>query len=263
MPDSDDREQTSGSLWVSRRQPEAVLGQSLRDAHGLTHSQPVAITPYLDESAFTYRISTTVTEERAGVRRLKLNERNNSMTVRMNPVTAAATGLLDHIEKWSELRFRYDSHPEEGYIDARPSVPLRPQVAANAGESLDVAPMVKSLFELDTKFGIDLTNRFVDAFGLAKRDPVAWRVSVRDGDLVLVGDFDVLDEDTPNVRLVQTHQSGVDDNLTEQYRLYIPKALVYMFDWQTEKLHFGAEPGRIVVTSAVETGLKQFTGEND
>lgn len=249
-PDTDDSETEyySGSVWLTGNQVEAKIPKPLRERLDLYKGQHVTITPDLENFVYVFRVSTDADPNHANVRRLKLNDRNDSMDLRFNPVLASATGLLDAANQWDELRFEYEADPDDGSFIARPSEPLRPDVPVDAGQLLDLPSMTKQLFELDTEFGVELDDRFIERLGIKTRDPVAWSLSVRDGDLVLVADFDVTDDSAPNVRRVQTHQSGVEGHLKDQYRLYVPKALVHALALNDQKLQFDAERDRIVVS---------------
>ena len=250
-PVTDDSGYYSGSVWVSGTQVEAKVPKALRERLGLSKGQHVTITPELENFVYVFRVSKDADPSRPNVRRLKLNERHDSMDLRFNPVLARATGLFDHAEQWDELRFEYEVDQDGRGFVARPSEPLRPDVPVDAGQLLDLPPMLKQVFELDTEFGVELDDRFVERLGLQTRDPVSWSLSVRDGDVVLVADFDVTAESAPNVRYVQTHQSGVEGHLKDQYRLYVPKALVHALEWEDRKLQFDAERDRIVVSTPV------------
>ena len=252
------------SLWVVGNQVEATVTPGLREDLHLSGEQMVAITPTLDDMAFQFAVSTDASGDRANERRLKGRDDSPSVTIRYPAVLAAATGFLQHVQNRSQSRLRFArDETETRRFTTWVAPPLRPEIAANAGQYLDVAPAEKRLFELPTAYGIELDNRFVNALGLTRGDPVAWRLSARNGRFALVGDFDPqsIDADAPNVRNVQVHQSGVEDALTDQYRLYLPKALVECLYWEDVKLRFQLERQRIVAQPAVGT-REEFDAES-
>lgn len=240
------------ALWTVGNQVETAAPKPLRDDLHLADGHTLGFTPILEDMAFQFTLTTDATGERVNEKTLK--DGNN---IRFPAVLAAATGLLDAVQNRSEARLdfsRTDGRRDGFTVAAQP--PLRPEIAADAGQTLDVAPAEKQLLEGEmSAYGAELDNRFVNALGLAVQDPVRWYLSVRDGRFALVGDFDrqrIPDEDAPNVRTVQVHASGVADALSDQYRVYIPKALIDALYWETLKLRFQLERQRIVVQPALD-----------
>ncbi len=240
------------SLFAVGNEVRAWVPESLRDEMHLGEGHIFVFTPTLEDMAFQFTVTTDATGDRANERALDQGER-----IKFPAVLAAATGLLDHTRNRSDPQFAYSRADGEMHrFTLSPQPPLRPEIAADAGQFLDVAPAEKHLLEGEmTAYAAELDNRFVDALGLVRGDLVRWYLSVRDGRLALVGDFDpqrIPDEEAPNVRKVQVHESGVADALSDQYRVYVPKALVHALHWEDLKLRFQLERGRLVVQPALD-----------
>ena len=243
------------AAWVVGNQVEATVPERCRTALHLSGGQHVAISPTLHDMEYRFSLATDATGDRANHRRLKGRDDSAQLTIRFPAVLAAATGLLDHVQNRSKPKLRFARDDETADLSTWPLPPLRPEIAADAGQTLDVAPAEKRLLELPTEYAAELDKRFASALGLAAHDPVAWWLTVRNAGLALVADFDSqrIPDDGPTVRKVQVHQSGVDDALTDQYRVYVPKALVHALNWDDEKLRFELERQRLVVQPALDT----------
>jgi hypothetical protein len=236
------------SLYAVGNQVEAWAPKPLRDELALSDGTIFGFTPILEEGAFQFTVTTNASDTRANERAMA-KEGNR---IGFPAVLAAATGLLQHVRNRSDSQLTFARVDGETHkFTASPVRPLRPEIAADAGQTLDIPPAEKQLLEGEmTAYAAELDNRFANALGLIRGDLVRWYLSSRNGRLALVGDFDperIPNEDLPNVRSVQVHKSGVADALTDQYRVYVPKALVESLYWEHLKLRFELERNRLVM----------------
>jgi hypothetical protein len=245
------------AAWLSGGRVEATVPKRFRDNLQLTGGQSVAFIPTLDDLTFRFLVVPTATDERANVRTLKANAQSAKLDLRFPTVLGAATGLRAHVRDRSDTRLNFRQPASDRDRDPLlvwPTTPLRPTIAPDAGQDLDLAPLSKRLHDQGSEYAADLPNRFATAFGLAAQDSVAWRISVRDARLALVADFDTqrIPDDSPTTRTVQVHESGVADALSDQYRVHPPKGLVEALYCEDVKLEFRAERQRLALQPALD-----------
>lgn len=241
------------SLWLSSGgQVESTIPMDLVNARGLRGGEPISIRPVIEETTLAWRIvdDETVTGDRVNDRKVKHRaEPNDQYTLRFPGVLAAMSGL-DRLVVGENASLEYE-RAERGFR-VRTWPPLRPWMPPATDDDLDVDPVEKRLVELPNQFHVEIATPHARELDLEKGQPVAFRFTVRDGQIAVVADLNVASEerDRAHIRQVQSHVSGGDGREMEQFRIYVPKAAVHALNWDDTPLTFEVEPGRIVITRA-------------
>lgn len=255
---ADHQPATVASLWVSTgTQVESTIPLRLADRLGLAGGDHVAVRPLLDGTALAWRVITdeTATGDRAHHRRIKhRTDPHEQYTLRFPAVLAAMAGL-DDVAAGEDATLEFEI-AENGLL-VRTWPPLRPWVPDSRGDGEEpaVEPVEKRLVDNGRQYYVEVATEHARTLGLQKGQPAAFRFSVRDGQLAVAVDLGVADADADrsNVRRVQSHQSGGEGREMEQFRIFVPNALVDALGWAGTDLRFEVAPDCLLIVPAARS----------
>lgn len=241
---------------------EATIPTTYADRLGLKNGQPVAFYPFVKGTTISFYVDLDPsTTDRPHVRRLyRRTDEFRQTKLRFPRTHVAATGLHEHVREQSkpvlEYETRRDADGDVVGVIATPWKRLRiwapsPDVEREPVE--DVPPATKSLHVHDTYVAADLAAEHSRALDLEAGQLVSYHVTSHNGRRALVADFaEATDEDAQNTRRVQRYTAGVDGREMDQYRLNLPKALVYAFGLADAGAEFHVHPGRLVIQTPTD-----------
>lgn len=239
---------------------ETTIPNELVDELELEGSQPVAFTPYLDGTSINFHVQLVdVNDEYSNVRRLKQVGEYNQTTLRWPRQLAEILGL-------HTLADTEDAIVEFDVVDDGDAltVAIWPDVKpwfTSRGVGQFVAPLKrKQLVKLRdddhplgiVKYRFELPMKYSEAYNLTAGDEVAWRISSRNGHLVLVMDLDVKSDDSHNqVMTILGHETSGRAGDTSMLRsVHVPKQVVHALGFGDASLVLKPEEGRMIVERA-------------
>jgi hypothetical protein len=191
-----------------------------------------------------------VDADRANVMRIKRRvEPFEQTTLRVPAALAAIVGLTDILDE--DPSFEYEV-VADGFL-VRPWPPLRPWHPTGRGR-IDLDREEKTLVPGESQYMLVLPTGYARVLDLERGQLVAWRLTIRDGGIAAIADFDLpgdvdaTTEDVRRVRRAQSHAAGAEGRRIEQFHLNAPVTLVDALGWRDAPLALDVGEGYISVS---------------